>query len=87
MSQAKLIHQVKPEYPPIAKKAGVSGMVIVSAIIETDGSVGRTEVLRSVPMLDAAALDAVRQWAVRAGVQDGRPVRMRLTVTVQFNVQ
>lgn len=85
-SKAKLVKQVTPVYPPIAKRAGVSGMVILEAIIDTDGDVGDVKVLRSVPLLDQAAIDAVKQWRFEPGTDQGRPVRMRLTVTVRFDV-
>jgi protein TonB len=86
-SQAKLLKQVRPNYPAIAKKAGVSGVVIVEAIIAVDGKVMDVKVLRSVPLLDQAAIDAVKQWEFEPAVQGGQAVRMRLTVTVQFNIE
>jgi protein TonB len=87
MSEAKLLHQVTPIYPPIAKKAGVHGIVVLEAIIDTSGNVTDVQVLRSVPLLDQAAMDAVRQWRFQPGQQGGRPIRMRLTVTVRFDIE
>ena len=56
------IKHVSPVYPPIAQSARVSGMVIIEATIGADGQVKDAKVLRSIPLLDQAALDAVKQW-------------------------
>jgi protein TonB len=56
------IHHVAPGYPAIARSARVSGIVILDATIAEDGSVQDVRVIRSIPLLDAAAVDAVRQW-------------------------
>ena len=56
-------------------------------MIDTDGRVAQAEVLRSVPLLDAAALDAVRQWTYRPTLLNGSPVAVVMTVTVQFTLQ
>src|SRR5947208_484661 len=53
---------VDPIYPPIAQTARVQGIVILEATIGVDGRVTDVKVLKSVPLLDQAALDAVRQW-------------------------
>jgi protein TonB len=53
---------VTPVYPVIARSAQVQGVVIIEATLDERGNVVRAEVLRSIPLLDAAALDAVRQW-------------------------
>ncbi len=86
-SQAKVLKQVRPKYPAIAKKAGVQGVVIVEAIIDTDGTVQEVKILRSIPLLDQAAQNAVKQWRFEPAVQGGQAVRMRLTVTVQFVIE
>ena len=56
------IKDVKPVYPPDAQSARVQGVVIIEAIIDEDGSVANARILRSIPMLDSAALSAVSQW-------------------------
>ena len=53
---------VAPVYPQEAKDAQVQGVVIIEATIDTAGAVRTTRVLRSIPMLDQAAIDAVSQW-------------------------
>ena len=57
---------VKPAYPPIAQSARVQGVVIIEATIGPNGAVQEAKVLRSIPLLDAAALDAVKQWELHA---------------------
>jgi protein TonB len=62
-------------------------MVIIEATIGGDGKVIAAKVLRSVPMLDEAALDAVRQWEFTPTLLNGAPVPIVMTVTVNFKLQ
>jgi len=78
---------VKPVYPPIAQSARVSGVVIIEATIGADGKVKDAKVLRSIPLLDQAALDAVKQWAFTPTLLNGVPVPVIMTVTVNFTLQ
>jgi TonB family protein len=77
---------VKPEYPAIAISARVSGSVIIEAVIGTDGRVSDAKVLRSIPLLDEAALKAVRQWRYSPTLLNGVPVPVLMTVTVTFTL-
>jgi TonB family protein len=65
-SRLRAIKEVVPVYPPIAQSARVSGMVIIEAAIGPGGRVTEARITRSVPILDQAALDAVRQWEFAA---------------------
>ena len=56
------VKHVAPVYPPIAQSARVQGVVILELIIDRDGRVGYARILRSIPLLDQAAIDAVSQW-------------------------
>jgi periplasmic protein TonB len=78
---------VPPVYPPIAQSARVSGMVIIEATIGADGRVKDAKVLRSIPLLDQAALDAVKQWVFTPTLLNGVPVPVIMTVTVNFTLQ
>ena len=80
------VHNVAPAYPPIAQAARVSGTVILDALITEDGSVRDVKVLRSVALLDAAAIEAVRQWRFTPTLLNGIPVQVIMTVTVTFNL-
>ena len=78
------IKDVKPVYPAIAQAAGVTGSVTIEATIGTDGKVVDATVVRSIPLLDQAALDAVRQWEYMPTMLNGSPVPILMTVTVNF---
>ena len=82
----KLKH-VNPVYPPIAQSARVQGIVIIEATIGPSGAVQDAKVLRSIPLLDQAALDAVRQGQFTPTLLNGVPVPVIMTVTVQFTLQ
>jgi protein TonB len=73
-----------PVYPPIATAARVQGIVILEATIDEQGQVADLKVLRSVPMLDAAAMDAVKQWRYSPALLNGMPIPVIVTVTVRF---
>jgi protein TonB len=77
---------VRPSYPPIAQSARVQGIVIIEATIGPNGQVQDARVLRSIPLLDQAALDAVRQWVFTPTLLNGVPVPVIMTVTVQFTL-
>jgi protein TonB len=81
------IVDVAPIYPPLARAAGVEGIVILEAVIAEDGSVRDVRVLRSVPLLDAAATEAVRQWRFSPTLLNGEPVPIVMTVTVAFRLR
>jgi periplasmic protein TonB len=81
------VHDVAPIYPQIAQSARVEGVVIVEAVISTDGSVRDARVLRSLPLLDRAALDAVKQWRYAPTRLNGVVVPVIVTVTVHFRLQ
>jgi protein TonB len=85
--QPTRLKNVNPVYPPIAQSARVQGVVIIEATIGTDGRVQDARVLRSIPLLDAAALDAVRQWQYTPTLLNGVPVPVIMTVTVNFTLQ
>ena len=61
--------------------------MIIEARIEPDGSVSETRILRSIPMLDDAAVDAVRQWKFTPTLLNGQAVPVIMTTTVNFTLQ
>jgi TonB family protein len=80
------VKMVPPIYPPGARAAGVSGVVVVEVNIGVDGKVREATVLRSVPLLDQAALDAVRQWEYEPSSLYGVPIPVIATATVVFTL-
>jgi protein TonB len=87
IKEPKKIRDQKPVYPAIAMTAKVQGIVIIEATIGKDGSVTNAKVLRSQPLLDQAALDAVKQWKFTPTLLNGVPVEVIMTVTVNFTLQ
>jgi protein TonB len=81
-----LIKRVPPVYPPIAVNAHVQGVVILEATVGRDGRVEDVEVLRSVALLDRAAIEAVRQWVYAPLLLNGQAERFVLTVTLSFSL-
>lgn len=82
---AKIVH-VDPVYPAIARSAGVQGLVILEAVISTTGAVENVKVLRSAPLLDRAAIDAVRAWRYTPTRLNGVPVPVLITITINFTL-
>ena len=78
---------VQPVYPLIAQSARVQGIVIIEATIDRNGKVTDTRVLKSIPLLDQAALDAVRQWEYEPTLLNGVAVPVIVTVTVNFTLK
>jgi protein TonB len=87
MQPPRKLVDVAPVYPPLAQRAYVQGTVILEAIIDARGHVSEVHVLRSIPLLDQAAVDAVRQWVYTPTVFNGRAIPIVMTVTVQFTLQ
>jgi protein TonB len=85
VAPAKVRH-VTPVYPQIAMSARVEGVVILDAMIGEDGIVRELRVLKSIPLLDQAALDAVRQWRFTPTLLNGQPTPVVMTVNVSFKL-
>ena len=81
------IRDVRPVYPQIAISARVQGTVVIEATIDREGKVSEARVLRSIPLLDQAALDAVRQWEYEPSRVHGEAVPVIMTVTVNFTLR
>jgi protein TonB len=82
------IHYISPEYPELARRARLGGIVILQATIDREGAVTEVEILRGLGLgLDEAAVKAVSQWQYTPTFYNGRPVEILLTVTVQFTLQ
>ena len=79
--------RMEPLYPEEARKARISGIVIVETKIDENGSVVDVKVLKSLPFgLDQAAVDAVKQWKFRPGTKDGQPIAVTFLLTVNFKL-
>jgi len=82
----KKVRDVPPVYPDVARQARVQGVVIIEATIGPTGRVTDAKVLRSVALLDQAAVDAVRQWEFTPTLLNGQPTSIVMSVTVNFTL-
>jgi TonB family protein len=83
----RIVNRVEPRYPDVLRGKGKSGVVLIQAIVNADGSVGPATVVRhSDPEFDESALEAVRQWRYDPAILKGKPVRVYLTITVSFRI-
>lgn len=86
VDQPKLLHQVQPLYPSIARTAHVSGVVEITGVIGADGRVRELRVTHGHPLLTKAALDAVAQWLYEPTRLNGQIVEVITTITVNFKL-
>jgi protein TonB len=82
----KLVH-VAPLYPEIARTARIEGIVVMEALLDATGKVDSVRVLRSVALLDDAAIRAVKQWRYTPTELNGVPVPVLMTITVRFALE
>lgn len=78
--------RVNPSYPHSAQDAKIEGVVTLEVIVGEDGSIVSTTVVRSVPELDQAAIDAVVQWKYEPTLLNGAPVEVQMYVTINFSL-
>ena len=83
----KKTKDAQPVYPAIALEARVQGVVIMEARVDEQGNVSDVRVLRSIPLLDQAAIDAVKQWQYTPTTLNGVAVPVLMTVTVNFSLR
>ncbi len=86
IKEPKKLKHVAPAYPDIAKQARVQGVVILECTISPQGRVTGVTVLRGIPLLDQAAIDAVKLWVYTPTLLNGVPVPVIMTVTVNFKL-
>jgi TonB family protein len=87
IQQPKMIKRVEAVYPQIARQARIEGTVIVEATTDIYGRVQTVNVLRSIPLLDKAAIEAVKQWVYEPAIINGKPREVSFTVSVQFKLE
>ena len=84
MQSSRLIHKVNPVYPELAKRARVSGIVLLQVTVDERGMVAGIRLIRGHPLLNQSAIDAVSQWIYSSTLLSGEPVPVIATVTVNF---
>lgn len=80
------ITKSQPDYPDLAREAGVDGTVMVQALVGKDGQVKDTRVVKSIPMLDASAVAAVKKWVFKPALSNNKPVAVWVAVPVRFTL-
>ena len=81
---AQPVTKVSPKYPDIAREAGVDGTVTLSVLVGADGHVHDVRIVKSIPMLDAAAHEAALQWVFQPGTRAGKAVDSWLELPIKF---
>jgi protein TonB len=84
--QRRLIHSIAPEYPDVARLAGIEGDVTLRILVSEDGTIGDITPLSGPPILARAAIRAVEHWRYAPILVDGRPVGVVSTVTLAFRL-
>lgn len=85
-SPPRVIKQARPQYPQDAFVKKIEGTVLIEALVDSQGRVARARVIQSVPLLDAAALQAVYQWVFHPAMKRGRPVATIIHMPVAFRI-
>ena len=83
---AKILRQVKPIYPPLARQAHLSGDVLLEAVISREGTIESLRVINGQPLFVNAAIDAVRQWIYQPTLLNGEPVEVLTQIEVHFKL-
>lgn len=83
----KMLTGINLKYPPEAKKAGIQGKVIMKILISKTGEVKVVEVMKSIPELDEAAVDAVKKLKFRPGKYKGKPVEVWMRIPINFGLE
>ena len=86
VKEPRKLKNVAPVYPDVAARAKVEGIVLLELAIGPNGRVEDVRVLRSIPLLDEAAVAAARQWLFSPTLLGGVPVHVAMTVSVRFNL-
>ncbi len=81
------VTRVPPEYPDIARQSGIEGTVQLQALVGKDGKVKDVKVVKGIPVLDDAAVSAVKQWVFKPALTNNKPVAVWVAVPVRFSLR
>jgi protein TonB len=87
VSRGLLTYRVEPTYPPLARQAHIQGTVVLTAIIDKNGSIENLQLVSGHPILAPAAIEAVKQWRYKPFLLSGQPFEVETTVTVNFQLR
>jgi len=82
----RVIEQVKPVYPELAKLSHTEGAVTLQILINKEGTVTKTEIVSGPALLTRAAQEAVKQWKYKPTIVAGQPVEVITRIKLQFNL-
>lgn len=82
----RLIRQVEPVYPPLARQARIQGDVVIDSVIDTQGRVTQMKVVSGSPLLVESAIQALGQWRYQPTLLNGQPVAVDMLVTLHFTL-
>ena len=85
VKEPRLVTRVMPEYPLVAKQAGISGDVVVKTTIDDKGSVVNMQIVSGPALLRGAALAALRRWKYEPSTLNGQPISIQMLVTLKFS--
>lgn len=81
----QVIHSVNPQFTDQSRENHVSGTVLIGLIVDEDGNPQEVQVKKGIEKdLDQNAVDAVKQWRFKPGSKDAKPVRVRISIAIQF---
>lgn len=86
VQKARMLRQVQPQYPQLARNARIQGTVRLSAIIGKDGSIQELQVLDGHPLLIPAAIQAVKEWRYKPTLLNGQAVEVSTQIDVNFTL-
>jgi protein TonB len=84
--ERRIIHRVMPEYPELARRAGVQGTVVLETVVSVEGAVTKVKSVSGPEALSQAAMDAVRWWRYEPYSVNGQPATVETTVAIDFRL-
>src|SRR5205085_1927737 len=85
VAEANIVRKISPSYPPLARKKGIQGDVVIQIVIDEQGNVSITRVISGDPALTGTALEAVKQWKYKPTLLNNQPVQVETIVTIRFH--
>lgn len=80
----EILKKADPYYPELARKQGISGVVLVNVLIDTNGNVEEAEIFKSVKGLDQAAREAALKFKFTPGKKSDQPVKVKMQIPFKF---
>lgn len=85
VKEPHLVSRAMPEYPLVAKEAGIQGDVVMKTTIDAKGNVVNVQVVSGPQMLRGPAMAALRRWRYEPSTLNGQPIAVQMLVTIKFS--